>query len=109
MKLCRLDYCENYICDKKTKKCVCGLNKNYEVDDMTQCYEDAMDDIEAYEEFVIMYVEAKKETEYCTLALKCPYGMNPIGCESRSGDSICGGFFGTKEIDGILFVECRGV
>ena len=56
-----------------------------------------------------MYIEAKKETEYCTLALKCPYGMNPIGCESRSGDSICGGFFGTKEIDGIIFVQCRGV
>ncbi len=102
MKLCRLEYCENYIYCKDNGKGVCGLNKNYEVDDMTQCYEDI-------EESVIMYIEAKKETEYCTLALKCPHGMNPIGCESGSGDSICGGFFGTKEIDGILFVQCRGV
>ena len=99
MKLCRLEYCENYIYCKDNGKGVCGLNENYLVDDMTQCYED----------IVIMYIEAKKETEYCTLALKCPYGMNPIGCESRSGDSICGGFFGTKEIDGITFVQCRGV
>ena len=56
-----------------------------------------------------IYIEAKKENDNCTLALKCPYGMNPISCESSSGDSICGGFFGTKEIDGILFVECRGL
>ena len=105
MKLCRLENCENYIYCEDDKKGVCGLDENYLVDDMTECYED----IETIEESVIMYIEAKKETEYCTLALKCPYGMNPIGCESGSGDSICGGFMGTKEIDGILFVQCRGV
>ena len=109
MKLCRLEYCKNYVVDKKNKKCICGLNENYVVDDMTQCYEDAIEDIEDYKDFIILYVEAKKENENCTLALKCPYRMNPIGCESRSGDSVCGGFMGTKEIDDILFVKCAGV
>ena len=105
MKLCRLEYCENYIYCEDDKKGVCGLDENYLVDDMTECYED----IEVIEEFVIMYIEAKKENENCTLALKCPYGMNPIGCEGRSGDSICCGFMGTENIDDILFVKCRGV
>ena len=105
MKLCRLEYCENYIYCKDDKKGVCGLDENYSVDDMTECYED----IETIEESVIMYIEAKKENENCTLALKCPYGMNPIGCEGRSGDSICGGFMGTENIDDIPFVKCRGV
>ena len=40
MKLCRLEYCENYIYCKDDKKGVCGLDENYLVDDMTECYED---------------------------------------------------------------------
>ena len=40
MKLCRLENCENYIYCKDDKKGVCGLDENYLVDDMTECYED---------------------------------------------------------------------
>ena len=40
MKLCRLENCENYIYCKDNGKGVCGLDENYLVDDMTECYED---------------------------------------------------------------------